>query len=92
MNSKSVSFSILAIAVISIAFAGFQYTKAADLTNENIEWKTKYEEALIDMEDANKRTETMKEDLEKALRESELHRKSAEATLHELQQHKLKKK
>jgi molecular chaperone GrpE (heat shock protein) len=92
MNSKSISFVVLTIALLSIAFAVFQYTKVADLTKENSEWKTKYEEALIDMEDANKRTETMKEDLEKALKESELHRKSAEAALLELQQHKLKKR
>jgi hypothetical protein len=92
MNSKSVSIALLAIAVLSVSFAVFQYSKSNGLTKETIEWKTKYEEALIDMEDANKRIETMKEDLEKTLKESETHRKNAEAALLELQQHKGKKR
>jgi benzoyl-CoA reductase/2-hydroxyglutaryl-CoA dehydratase subunit BcrC/BadD/HgdB len=91
MNSKPVSIALLSVAVLSISFAFFQYSKSDSLVKENIEWKTKYEEALVDMEEANKRIETMKEDLEKALKESETHRKSAETALLELQQHKSKK-
>ncbi len=92
MNSKSVSIALLAIAVLSVSFAIFQYSKSDNLVKENIEWKIKYEEALVDMEEANKRIETMKEDLEKTLKESEAHRKNAEAALLELQQHKGKKR
>jgi hypothetical protein len=92
MNSKSVSIALLAIAVMSVSFAVYQYSKSDSLVKENIEWKTKYEEALIDMVDANKRIETMKVDLEKTLKESETHRKSAETALLELQQHKSKKR
>jgi hypothetical protein len=51
-------------------------------------WKNKYEEALIDAEDAGQRLEKMKEDLEKALKESEDHRLQAEAALQELQKRK----
>jgi multidrug resistance efflux pump len=92
MKAKSVSLVLLAIAFLSMAFAFFQYNRSHDLTKQTIEWKTKYEEALIDMEDANKRIEAMREDLEKTLKESEAHRKNAEAALLELQRHKLKKR
>jgi benzoyl-CoA reductase/2-hydroxyglutaryl-CoA dehydratase subunit BcrC/BadD/HgdB len=92
MNSKTVSIALLAIAVLSVSFAVFQHVKSDSLVKENIEWKTKYEEALVDMEEANKRIETMKEDLEKTLKESEAHRMKAEAALLELEQHKGKKR
>jgi septal ring factor EnvC (AmiA/AmiB activator) len=92
MNTKYVTITLLVIAVLSVAFSVFQYTRSADLAKETNEWRTKYEEALIDMEDANKRIEAMRVDLEKALKESELHRARAEAALIELQQHKLKKR
>jgi hypothetical protein len=92
MNSKSISIALVAIAALSVSFAIFQYSKSDNLVKENIEWKTKYEEALIDMVDANKRIETMKVDLEKTLKESEAHRIKAEAALLELEQHKGKKR
>ncbi len=92
MNSKSVSIGLLAIAVLSVSFAIFQYIASNDLVKENNEWKTKYEEALIDMVDANKRIEIMKMDLEKTLKESETHRIKAETALLELEQHKGKKR
>jgi hypothetical protein len=91
MNSKSVNRLLIALTVVSLAFGAYQYNRSNQLTKETTEWKTKYEEALIDMVDANKRIETMKVDLEKTLKESESHRIKSEAALLELEQHKGKK-
>lgn len=90
MNSKS--WILIALTVVSLGFGAYQYSRSNQLVKETVEWKSKYEEAIIDMEDANNRIEKMTEDVQKALKESELHRKSAETALLELQQHKLKKR
>ena len=90
MNNKSIPTILGFVAVLSLALAGYQYYRTSTLESETIEWKLKYEEALIDMEEANKRIELMKEDLEKALKDSEEHRLKAEEALEELQKHKRK--
>lgn len=91
MNTKSTAWMLAVAAIASVALAGYQFYSSRALKAETIEWKTKYEEALIDMEEANKRIELMKEDLEKALAESEKHRIIAESTLLELQKQKPKR-
>ncbi len=92
MNTKPINLVLIVLTVVSISFGGYQYYKTSSLMEETTGWKSKYEEALIDMEEANKRIETMKEDLEKALKDSEEHRLKAEAALLELQKHKAGKR
>lgn len=91
MNNKSTSVILVIATILSITAAAYQYYKMDTLQKETTEWKSKYEEALIDMEEANKRIELIREDLEKALKESEEHSKRAEDALLELQKHKGKK-
>lgn len=91
MNNKSTTVILIAATVLSLVFAGYQTMSSNALKAETTEWRSKYEEALIDMEEANKRIELMREDLEKALKESESHRLSAEQALQELQKHKSKR-
>lgn len=88
MKSKLFSFILIAVASVSLFFALYTYSKASSLGKETGVWKAKYEEALIDMEEANTRIELMKEDLEKALKDSEMHRARAEAALLQLQKKK----
>jgi hypothetical protein len=92
MNTKSLNLVLILITIVALSFGGYQFYKSSSFVKETSEWKSKYEEALIDMEEANKRIEIMKEDLEKALKESEEHRIKAEEALLELQKHKAGKK
>jgi multidrug resistance efflux pump len=91
MSSKSVNWILVVLTVASLAFGVYQYNRSNQLTKKTIEWKSKYEEAIIDMEDAHNRIEKMEENVQKALRESEEHRKMAEVALAELQKRKGKK-
>lgn len=81
MNSKTVTYVLIAVAVASLIFGAYEYKRANDISAE---WQTKYEEALIDVEDATTRLDQAKQELEKALAESEKHRKMAEDALEEL--------
>lgn len=91
MNNKSILLVLIIATVLAITAAAYQFYQADALKKETVEWKAKYEEALIDMEEANKRIELIREDLEKALKDSEEHRAKAEAALLELQKHKARK-
>lgn len=91
MNNKSTSLILVIATLLSLTAAVYQYYQTNSLKKETVEWKAKYEEALIDMEEANKRIELIREDLEKALKDSEDHRLKAEAALLELQKHKARK-
>jgi exonuclease VII small subunit len=88
MNNKTVTYVLIAVAAASLLFGLYEYKRANDLSTE---WQLKYEEALIDVEEATTRLERTKEDLEKALAESEQHRKMAEEALAELNKQKGKK-
>ena len=88
MNSKVTTYVLIALLAGALAFAFYSNEKARTLKEENAQLQTKYEEALIDAEDAGQRIEKMKEDLEKALQDSEMHRKQAEDALNELQKKK----
>ena len=90
MNNKTTFNILVGITAASLVLAAYLYFQTDSIKSETNEWKAKYEEALIDMEEANKRIELMKEDLEKALKDSEEHRLKAEQALEELQKHKRK--
>jgi len=85
MNSKTVTYVLIAVAVISLVFGAYEYKRANDL---DAEWQAKYEEALIDVENATTRETQANEKLKMALEESEKHRKTAEEALAELNKKK----
>ncbi len=91
MKTKYFTYTLIAITGVAITFIGYTYNRAIKIEKETIVWKTKYEEALIDMENANTRIELMKEDLEKAFKSSEMHRMQAVTALLQLQKKKTKK-
>ena len=78
MGNKFVTV-VLAVALIaSLGYNYYLYQHAAEVDRE---WKGKYEEALIDVEEATTRLEEAKSEVEKALKEAEEHRKIAEEAL-----------
>ena len=85
MNSKTVTYVLIAVAVLSLIFGVYEYKRANDL---DAEWQEKYEEALIDVEKATMREAHVNEKLKVALEESEKHRKMAEDALEELNKKK----
>jgi len=86
--NKTVSYVLIAVATASLIFGAYEYNRANTVSAE---WQSKYEEALIDVEEATSRLEQTKEELEKALVESEKHRKMAEEALAELNKKTAKK-
>lgn len=88
MNSKLTTYVLAILLVGALIFAVYSYTKVSRLEEEMKVWETKYEEALVDAENAAQREERMKEALEKAFAEAEKHRIEAEAALAELQKKK----
>jgi hypothetical protein len=85
MNSKTVTYVLIAVAVASLIFGVYEYKRANDI---NAEWQAKYEEALLDLEDATTREAQANDKLKVALEESEKHRKMAEDALEELNKKK----
>ena len=88
MNNKTITYVLIAVAAASLIFGLYEYKRASDVSAE---WQAKYEEALIDVEEATSRLEQTKEELEVALQKSEEHRKMAEEALAELNKQKGKK-
>lgn len=88
MNNKTVTYVLIAVAAVSLIFGAYEYKRANDLSTE---WQAKYEEALIDVEEATTREMQANEKLKVALEESEKHRKTAEDALAELNKQKTKK-
>jgi preprotein translocase subunit SecG len=88
MNAKMTTYLLGFFLIVSLVFAFYSHDRAEKLDAEKTEWQTKYEEALIDAEEAGQRIEKMREDLEKALSDSEKHRQQAEEALNELQKRK----
>lgn len=66
----------------------YSYSKASRLERETVEWKEKYEEAIVDAEEAGERIEKMKEQLEVALKEAQVQRDLAVKALDEAQKKK----
>jgi hypothetical protein len=88
MNNKTVTYVLIAVAAASLIFGFYEYKRANDLSAE---WQTKYEEALVDVEEATTREAQLNEKLKAALEDSEKHRKMAEDALAELSKQKGKK-
>jgi exonuclease VII small subunit len=83
MISKGLTYFLIVALIGSIAANFYIYSHAKTVEH-------KYEEALIDVEEATTRLEEAKVDLEKALKESEEHRKMAEEALAKLEAGKKK--
>jgi hypothetical protein len=81
MNFKITSYVLIVLLAGSLAF-GFYMKKEAS------EHEAKYEEAIIDAENAVAREKKLEEKLMEALNDSEMHRKQLEAALAELQKSK----
>lgn len=88
MNSKFVTTILAGVTILSLAFGMYSYSKASKLERETEEWKAKYEEAIVDAEEAGERIEKMKEELEAALKEAQLQREEALNALAEAQKKK----
>jgi hypothetical protein len=81
MNSKLTTIILLVLFLAAAAFGFYQHNRAAAL-------ESKYEEALVDMEEAYKRLEEKDNELKRALDqaqaarlEAEMHMKQAEDAL-----------
>jgi exonuclease VII small subunit len=85
--NKGLTYLLLVVLIASLAANVYLYDHSKDLDKE---WKGKYEEALIDVEDATTRLEETRVALEKALKDSEEHRKMAEEALAKLESGKKK--
>jgi Fic family protein len=90
MNSKFVTTLLAGITILSLAFGLYNYSKASRLERETEEWKLKYEEAIVDAEDAGERIEKMKQQLEEALKVAQAERDKAIEALQEAQNQKKK--
>ena len=78
MISKGLTYFLIVMLMASFATNFYIYSHAKTVQH-------KYEEALIDVEEATSRLEQAKVDLEKALKDSESHRKMAEEALARLE-------
>jgi hypothetical protein len=88
MNSKFVTTLLAGVTILSIAFGLYNYSKASRLERETEQWKLKYEEAIVDAEEAGERIEKMKEELEVALTIAQQQREMAVQALQEAQRKK----
>lgn len=88
MNSKFVTTILAGITILSLAFGVYSYSRASRLERETEQWKSKYEEAIIDAEEAGERIEKMKEELEAALKIAEQQRDMAVKALEQAQKKK----
>ena len=78
MNSKITTYVLGALLVGALVFAFYQ-------RNEAIEHEAKYEEALLDAENAVEREGKLKKELEEAEKNCEIKLKQAEDSLAQLQ-------
>jgi predicted PurR-regulated permease PerM len=85
MNNRTLTLILAVVALASLSFAFYANSQRAKLENDATVWKDKYEEALIDMEEANKRLVEYEDKLKIALIESEKHRQQAEQALKDLE-------
>ena len=83
MKNKTLIPVLITITLASLIFGGYEYFRGNEI-------QAKYEEAIVDVEDATTRLEKANEQLEAALAESEKHRKMAEEALAELNKSKSK--
>lgn len=81
MNSKLTTYILVAIIVVLAGFAYYTSRQVNELKKEATVWKTKYEEALEDMEDAFKRLEEKDVQLKAALEKAQEERIRAEEAL-----------
>ena len=81
MNSKLTTYILVAIIVVLAGFAYYSNSQVNELKKEATVWKEKYEEALVDMEDAFKRLEEKDNQLKAALIQAEQAREAAEEAL-----------
>ena len=91
MNSRLIAIVLGLLLVGALAFSYYSYNRLNHLEKEITNWQKKYEEALIDMEEAYKRLEEKDVELKAALTEAEEQKAVAENALKELQMHKARK-
>lgn len=88
MNSKFVTTILAGVTILSLAFGIYSYSKASQLERETEAWKAKYEEAIVDAEEAGERIEKMKDQLVAALQEANRQRDAAIRALEEAKKKK----
>ncbi len=81
MNSKLTTYILVTIVVVLAGFAYYSTSQVNELKRESAVWQEKYEEALVDMEEAFKRLEEKDNQLKAALVEAEKARETAEVAL-----------
>lgn len=88
MNTKTLNIIFALIAVLTSAFAIYAWNRMRQLEEETENWKAKYEEAIIDAEEAVERIEKMEKELEAALQMAEQQRQQALEALEKSQKSK----
>lgn len=81
MNSKLTTIILSVLLICTLGYSYYSYNKLSQLSAESKNWQSKYEEALIDMEEAFKRLEEKEVELEKALEEAEKQKEVAESAM-----------
>jgi len=91
MNSRLTTIVLSVLLLASLAYAVYTSSQLVSMNTEVEVWKDKYEEALIDMEEAFKRLEEKDNEVKALLVEAEKQRTRAEDALVELQKQKTRK-
>lgn len=91
MNSKTLNIVLGILLVSALAFSFYSNSHSTKMKGEVENWEKKYEEALIDMEEAYKRLEDKDKELKNALEEAKKQKQIAEESLKELQKSKGRK-
>lgn len=77
MQNKTLTLIFALIAFASSAYALYAWNRLHTLQRESENWKEKYEEAIIDAEEAVERIKKMEKELEAALRQADAQCKEA---------------
>ncbi|MDW8330381.1 MAG: hypothetical protein RMK43_01935 [Cyclobacteriaceae bacterium] len=88
MKAKTLNVVLAIIALATSASGFYAWNRMRQLEKESEEWKAKYEEAIIDAEEAVERVQKLEKQLEDALREAETQKQQALQQLEQARKNK----
>ncbi|MCS6974349.1 MAG: hypothetical protein N2044_03650 [Cyclobacteriaceae bacterium] len=88
MKAKTLNVVLAIIALATSASGFYAWSRMRQLEKESEEWKAKYEEAIIDAEEAVERVQKLEKQLEDALREAETQKQQALQQLEQARKNK----
>lgn len=88
MKAKTLNIVLAIIALTTSTLAFYNWSRMRRLEKESEEWKAKYEEAIIDAEEAVERVQKLEKQLEDALREAEIQKQQALQQLEQARKNK----